>query len=313
MIAISIAFVGFAQNRVVVSHNFKALNIENVKSVQGVATGNLDFENWNSDMSGYGLGEWANGYSLLTGNPGAQKNATAQTGSFAMHIESNVVTNAVLQWDDTLVSGIAFAGPDALLGGAFGEEYTDNVNTCTGFIKGLLLANDTAMIIIQLRNADSVLASGMIAFGAADLSVGNYAEFTFPIVSAGPSTLVHDSIDIIISSSGHGVFSTNVGTLTAGSYIDVDNMALTFTTDIVNVNTLKETNIYPNPTNNVLNINTDANSEIIIYNLLGKEVYSLKNSQINNTINVSEFIEGAYIVKVINDNNTYTKKISIIK
>ena len=309
MIAISIAFVGFAQNKVVVSHNFKALNTENVKSVNGVATDNLDFENWSNDVEAYGLGLHPNGLAMLTGNPDGQQSTDANSGTYAAHHESNVVTNAALGWTDTLVSGISFTGD---LFGTWGEDYTDDVNTCTGYIKGNLLANDTAFIIIQLRNSDSVLAVGVAAFGPADITT-TYTQFAFPIESTGPSTLVHDSIDIIISSSGHGLFSTDVGTLTAGSYIDVDNMELTLVTGVENVSAVKETKIYPNPANNVLNINTEAGSEIVIYNLLGKEVYSVKNSQANNIINVSEFVEGAYIVKVINNNNTITKKISIVK
>ena len=310
MIAISIAFVGFAQNRVIVSHNFNTLNTENVKSTQGVFTGNLDFENWSNDVEGYGLGLHPNGMAVITGNSAGQQNTTAQNGTYAMHLESNVTTIAAIGWTDTLVGGLGFIGD--LLTGVQGEGYTENVNTCSGYIKGELLGNDTALIVVQLRNADSVLATGIFGFAAADLTT-TYTEFSFPIVSAGPSTLVHDSIDIFISSTGVGIFATDIGTLTAGSYIDVDNMSLSFATDVVNVNPLKETNIYPNPANNVLNINTEANSEIIIYNLLGKEVYSLKNSQMNNTINVSEFVEGAYIVKIISNNNIYTKKISIVK
>jgi len=308
MIAISIAFVGFAQNRVVVSHNFKALNNENVKSVNGMATSNLDFENWNSDYVSYGFGERPNGYAMITGTPDDQKITDAQNGAYAMHVESNVTSNA-FGWTDTLVGGLVFIGD---LAGAFGEDYTDQPTEMTGYIKGSLLSEDTAFVLVQLRNADSVLASGAIAFGPADIT-STYTSFSLNIVDAG-STLTPDSIDIIVSSSGHGLFSTDIGTLTAGSYIDVDNFTLTTTgSEVANVNALTETNIYPNPANTVLNINTEEGSDIIIYNLLGKEVYSVKNSQINNTINVSEFTEGAYIVKVINSNNTFTKKISIIK
>ena len=63
-------------------------------------------------------------------------------------------------------------------------------------------------------------------------------------------------------------------------------------------------NVYPNPVNNVLFVDTDENVEqVTIYNLTGSMVYNEVYSSNNVKINVSELEAGVYIVKVRTENN----------
>jgi len=71
--------------------------------------------------------------------------------------------------------------------------------------------------------------------------------------------------------------------------------------------------IYPNPTNEILNIRNAENSELVIYNLLGETVLKTKCNSAFSTINVSGLAEGTYIVKVVSEKNIVTKKICVIK
>ena len=71
--------------------------------------------------------------------------------------------------------------------------------------------------------------------------------------------------------------------------------------------------IYPNPTNDILNIENAENSKIAIYNLLGELLISKKCNSAYSSINVSGLAEGTYIVKMFTEKNIVTKKICVIK
>ena len=66
--------------------------------------------------------------------------------------------------------------------------------------------------------------------------------------------------------------------------------------------------LHPNPSNNTINIKSLATiSAISIYNVFGKEVLKVKNT--NNKINISNLSSGVYIVKVYSDNKTGITKL----
>lgn len=54
--------------------------------------------------------------------------------------------------------------------------------------------------------------------------------------------------------------------------------------------------IYPNPANDIINIVSTMNSELVIYNATGKEVKRINIDQDNNTINISDIPNGVYFV-----------------
>lgn len=77
-------------------------------------------------------------------------------------------------------------------------------------------------------------------------------------------------------------------------------------------NEISGLNIYPNPvTNGTLYINTKLNAEkdITIYNVLGKEVLNITTA--SNAVNVSKLSAGVYVVKVIENGSTATRKLVI--
>jgi len=106
-------------------------------------------------------------------------------------------------------------------------------------------------------------------------------------------------------------------TLEGGSVENYYDMALeedattTFTTGFsVNiVENNNEINIFPNPAKDILNIENAENAEIQIYNIVGELIISTKQT----SVDVSSLATGTYIVKVISENNTTTKKINISK
>jgi hypothetical protein len=100
-----------------------------------------------------------------------------------------------------------------------------------------------------------------------------------------------------------------------GEFNGTPQVTSRFTSDVtlrVNNDAIKGFNLYPNPvTNGRLFINTLSNSEkkIQIFDVLGKKVLftNLKGREIN----VSKLHSGVYIIKIIEEGKTATRKLVI--
>ena len=70
-------------------------------------------------------------------------------------------------------------------------------------------------------------------------------------------------------------------------------------------------NIYPNPTNGLLNINTNENiNSISIYNIIGKQVLNTIDKE---TINISSLEDGIYFIDITTEKGIYTQRIILAK
>lgn len=83
--------------------------------------------------------------------------------------------------------------------------------------------------------------------------------------------------------------------------------------DIMSVNdneTLIDLRVYPNPTNETINISADETiSSITIVNILGQELYKTNLDALNTTIDLSSYAVGTYFVKVQIGDSVLTEKI----
>lgn len=85
-------------------------------------------------------------------------------------------------------------------------------------------------------------------------------------------------------------------------------------------NNLNHVNVYPNPVTDVLIIAFDLNkstaTKIEIIDLSGKQVAEIVNENLNGLvskqINTADFKRGIYFLKIQNENETVTKKISVM-
>ncbi|MEA3445098.1 MAG: T9SS type A sorting domain-containing protein [Bacteroidota bacterium] len=75
----------------------------------------------------------------------------------------------------------------------------------------------------------------------------------------------------------------------------------------------KHINIYPNPTTGILNIENAGNARIYIYNVIGEIVATVDADSAIETIDLNEFAEGTYIVKVVSENDVVSQQINLIK
>ncbi len=73
--------------------------------------------------------------------------------------------------------------------------------------------------------------------------------------------------------------------------------------------------IYPNPTQGILNIESEDTKIIEVYNILGNLIYSqqVENNQYYTTINIANQPKGVYIVNVKGKDFNYSKKVILTK
>ena len=83
----------------------------------------------------------------------------------------------------------------------------------------------------------------------------------------------------------------------------------------INIYEPKEFTIYPNPSNDIINleIGNTTNATIEIYNVIGKLIYSKALYSKFDKIDVSGFSKGIYIVKVMQKRTIYSGKMLLIK
>ncbi len=100
--------------------------------------------------------------------------------------------------------------------------------------------------------------------------------------------------------------------------LQTDKIDLADPPEAVNEIADKVMKIYPNPANNIINIdlseNISKNISLKITDITGKQVFIKeyeKQSKIN--INTDNFNSGLYFINIEDDTHSYTKKISIIK
>ncbi len=72
-------------------------------------------------------------------------------------------------------------------------------------------------------------------------------------------------------------------------------------------------NIYPNPTNGVLNIEGLENASIEIINMMGQVVESINTTDFHNSVDMSKYANGTYFARIIKDNKVETRKINLVK
>ncbi|MEP5253870.1 T9SS type A sorting domain-containing protein [Winogradskyella rapida] len=76
-------------------------------------------------------------------------------------------------------------------------------------------------------------------------------------------------------------------------------------------NPIEEFTISPNPAKTSLNISlphTEGDLKLEVFNVLGKRVYSGVITKLKATVNVSNWKNGVYLVRVSDDKTTQTKR-----
>ncbi len=71
--------------------------------------------------------------------------------------------------------------------------------------------------------------------------------------------------------------------------------------------------MYPNPSNGIVNFTNVENATIEVYNMMGQVVASESNTNANASIDLSGVANGNYIVRIVKDGAIATSKLNIVK
>lgn len=268
---------------------------------------NAGFENWSDENNAtdwYGLSIDLIVYQLYT----FSQSPDAHVGSYAAKVETI---------DATLVNlpGIACLSPisfDLMAGGiVFGSAGTPiNVRptSITGNLKYNQMGSDTAAIIVVLTkwNTGTSQRDTVGYFGTLINSPSaSYVPFNISInVSQTP-----DSMNIMLVSSGG--YEPQVG-----SQLFVDNLDMTFLPNTgIETPSLFSLEFYPNPaTDEVLfSLPESGNSVIAIYDSTGKLIRTERQFDQVFYIDVRNLQQGIYQIVLMQNNNTYTHKILVLR
>ncbi len=171
--------------------------------------------------------------------------------------------------------------------------------------------------------------------GPSVVEEGSIWQYTFPSEFTNTSEWSVTGGDILFTSSSENTiaiqwsFGTGQGQIVLNQYNSDGLLECLFLniditdSDSTSIAESKITDsgiiVFPNPTNNILNIAASAEiSRMSLYDINGRVAYSCENcsqAQINgvNTINVSTFSQGIYVLKVESGKEQFFKQISISK
>ena len=81
----------------------------------------------------------------------------------------------------------------------------------------------------------------------------------------------------------------------------------------VDENALSDIMIYPNPTRGGLNIKAEGITRITIINTIGQVIYDSDTNSNEETIDMSQYKAGVYMVKVMTENGLITRRINVVE
>ncbi len=266
---------------------------------QQIANGG--FELWDT------LGNYSQPKNWYTLNPltvfGFEPSTTittdAHSGTYAVVLESK--SNTFTDYTGLLCSGPILDGNNDPDFEHLNIKFNGRPTHARFYYKSLPVKNDTCAFIMVLLKWNPVLSKNdtlaQATFSMGD-SVGSYTLANVPFEYY--STATPDSAYYIMSSSIDGLNPL------AGSKLIVDDLELVYSASgIVNFDKKLEATVYPNPSNNVLNIDfeNDKMRNIEIYNSQGKILLSKQLFYSHNLIELDTFEAGIYFISIRGENN----------
>lgn len=158
------------------------------------------------------------------------------------------------------------------------------------------------------------------------LKIESSTSITFTTTASATLTLVFDSTfngDVKVNNTSYtasnGIVTVSISSgsnsITKGNTANLYYISTVYSNKQVNTKAAVKTNnidvaLYPNPTQNVLNVNLEKSNKeesLAIINMLGVEVLKVNNITNSNTIDISNLASGTYIVKLISEINNMSR------
>jgi PKD repeat protein len=133
----------------------------------------------------------------------------------------------------------------------------------------------------------------------------NTWEWSFGDNAFIPSTSTEQNPSFTYSQDGQYTVSL---TVTNACGVSTYETTVNVTTTNLNENYKDLTNIYPNPTSNFINIENIQNSEINIYDVNGKLVYSKFIKENKLVLDIKDWANGIYFIKTPTTSQSFIKE-----
>ena len=185
------------------------------------------------------------------------------------------------------------------------------------YFNGNLVIGSFASTNIEINKSDTIIHDKIIVSGVINLNG------TLNIIWSGKQPSPQDQIEIIVYDGA--ILGNFTEIIYHSSMIDwnidygkIKNGVVTLfgpksnlATSYENSFETKEEFMYPNPSNGIVRIKTDVDTDIVILDMTGKEVYKVKNAVNDQTINLTSLQKGVYVAKINNVNGELNQKIVI--
>ena len=247
---------------------------------------NSSFEQWayNNATQSYEPIGWNTNNLGQYNDSGVYKSKLAKTGTYALGMKTNLVGNVYLK------PAFAFAH----------FPFTAKPANMLGFFKGELALDDTIAIIVQLTKNGKELANGLYYNYQ---SQNNYIKFVNPLTYINNNT--PDSCKISIFQLGREKDDTLTN-------IAFDDFSFEYFVS-VDAGKIQDNlvNIFPNPAQNYLTLETELEfNKIIVYNHFGQIIEELPKQ---NSLEISNFAIGIYYIEMQNKQGFIVARKSFFK
>ncbi len=232
---------------------------------------------------------WAGGPSII-------KSTNAHSGSFAIQLQTAVLTNPNTGGTDT-IPGNAFTGTPGMgpgTPGLPGFAFTNRPDSLTGWYTFSPVGNDVNEIRVTLSRWDATtlqreeIANTVFSCNPNDI----YTRFSFPIQYNSINT--PDTAAIEIRSSNSPMEAVIIGSILVVDDLEFTSADQTGFSIVESSSSLK---FFPNPANEILNISVKNNGQIKIINALGQTIESIQlNANSIISISTSKYSNGIYFI-----------------
>lgn len=266
---------------------------------------NGGFESWNNQIIFQTPNNWFtfNQFAIGSTPTPVSKVSDAHSGSSAAKLSSTVISFGGSS--DTIPGLILYGDFDIVGGGNPGTPFTGRPDSIVGYYKSNLIAGDSAIVFVSLSKYDVPAASNILIGSCNGLITQNsttYKRFSFPIE--------YDPIpnfgnpDTLILGIGLGAETFNLS-----STITVDDIQFVYNVTGVDEIAQATFNVFPNPANNLLVIESTIEDNISIYNAVGQIVHTVQIvPAIKVEVNCSQLEDGIYFLKGMNG---YSEKLVV--
>jgi hypothetical protein len=316
--ALSVVMLSFGQ----VSDSFSgtgALNANGWSSHSGTTPGQLSITS--GSLSYTGLTSIGNKAALVSGNsedvnkPSAASISGLAYYSAILNVPNTTGLNGNTATGDYFLMTGATAGTTGV--SAFSARIYVRTGSAAETFNIGVLNNSGGAAAPSYVSTDYAVNTVIFVVVKYDLSTNTASLFVNPAIgstegtatstNATGTTAAPAQIASIIIRQGSGTGNVEIDELRLGTTWN------SVTTDALSVaqNQIEGLKIYPNPVTNgtfYINTNSDSTKEVVVYDVLGKQVVKTSTA---NAVNVANLKGGVYIVKITEDGKTATRKLII--